>query len=126
MNLNALAESDLALTLEDTENGFAREFVLINNTGTAYHLAGIVNDIGLTFDTEGNPISGREITISLRMSKLTDVNGDYIRPGRGWRAEIVSDVTGKKYTAYIFDFKPDRRLGVGLLFLSLEFGNGAI
>ena len=123
MNLNALAEQDLATTLEDTENGFAREFTLIDNSGNRFALAGIVNDIGLTFDTEGNAISGRQITASFRLTKLTTETGDYIRPGRGWKAEIVSDEAGKTYTAYVIDFKPDRRLGVGLLILSLEFGN---
>ena len=123
MNLNALAEQDLSFTLEDTENGFAREFSLIDTSGNTHKLSGVVNDIGLTFDTEGNPISGRQITASFRLSKLATETGEYIRPGRGWKAEIVSDETGKTYTTYVIDFKPDRRLGLGLLILSLEFGN---
>ena len=125
MNLNVLAEQDLAITLEDTENGFAREFTLIDTSGNKYTLAGIVNDIGLTFDTEGNAISGREINASFRLTKLATETREYIRPGRGWKAEIVSDETGKTYTAYVIDFKPDRRLGIGLLILSLEFGNAS-
>lgn len=123
MNLNALAEEDLATTLEDTENGFAREFTLTDTTGETYTLAGIVNDIGLTFDTEGNAISARSLTASFRLSKLVDENSEFIRPGRGWKFQAASDVSNKEYTAYVTDFKPDRRLGIGLLILSLEFGN---
>ncbi len=121
MNLNALAEEDLAFTLEDTENGFARKFTLIDTSGKRYELCGIVNDIALSFDTDGNAISAREITASFRLKKLTDESGNYLRPGRGWKAEVVSDEGGKTYTAYITDFKPDRRLGIGLLILDLEF-----
>ena len=124
MNLNALAEQDLAVTLEDAVDGFAREFRLTDPNGTEYALTGIVNDTGLTFDTVGNAISGRMISISYRLSKLADADGAYIRPGRGWQARIVSDESGREYTAYVTDFRPDRRLGVGLLILSLEFGDG--
>jgi len=123
MNLNALAENDLSFILEDSENGFAREFSLIDTSGNKYELAGIINDIGFAIDTEGNPISGRSFTASFRLSKLATENGEYIRPGRGWKIETASDESGKEYTAYVTDFKPDRRLGIGLLILSLEFGN---
>jgi hypothetical protein len=64
------------------------------------------------------------ISISYRLSSLADADGAYIRPGCGWQARIVSDESGREYTAYVTDFRPDRRLGVGLLILSLEFGDG--
>lgn len=124
MNLNALAEQDLAITLEDTADGFARTFSLIDPAGAVHELAGIVNDTGLVFDTTGNAISGRALSASFRLSRLADEGGNYLRPGRGWQVKAASDVSGKEYTAYVTDFRPDRRLGIGLLILSLEFDNG--
>lgn len=121
MNLNALAEQDLAFTMEDTENGFARDFVLADTGGEKYALAGIVNDIGFTFDTEGNAISTRAVTISYRLSRLVDTNGDYLRPATGWTA-TWRDMSGREQLANVRDFRPDRRIGIGLLILDLEFG----
>lgn len=121
MNLNVLAEQDLSCTLEDIDNGFAREFTLYDTKNASYELCGIINDISLVFDTEGNAISGRAITISYRLSKLVDSSGNYIRPATGWQATWL-DMSGNEIRAFVRDFNPDRRLGIGLLVLDLEFG----
>lgn len=122
MNLRLQAEQDLALTLEDTENGFASDFVLISADGVEFSLKGIVGDIGFLFDSEGVPISGRSLVVSYRLSSLVNENGMYLKPNRGWTAK-VSDLSGKQWKLYVTDFKPDRTIGIGVLNLSLELKN---
>lgn len=119
MNIRSQAEQDLFFILEDTENGFARDFCLCDGKGGEYPLKGIVDDIGLLFDENNVPVSARSITASFRLSSLVNADGGYIKPSRGWTARI-SDMSGKEWTLHVTDFKPDRSLGIGVLTLSLE------
>lgn len=123
MNLRQQAELDLAFTLEDTENGFASDFVLISPDGTEYELKGIVGDTGLLFNTDGLPISGRSVVASFRLSKMiNEEKQTYKKIGKGWTA-LVKDLSGKQWKLYVTDFKPDRTIGIGVLNLSLELKN---
>lgn len=119
MNLRALAEKDLAVTLTDSNSGGAVEFTILKPSGTGKTLNGFVGDIGYLLDTEGNPIAGRTVTACYRMSDYVSSEGEYIKPGRGFKV-IYCDLSGHEWILYVIRFEPDRTLGVGRLILSLE------
>lgn len=121
MNLRALAEQDLKHTLESTSFGSAQNIVLCSPSGTEYELNAIVDDIGYLLDTDGNPIAGRSISVSIRMASLMSDNGTYIEPGRGWTCRYV-DLSEKDWNLYVVRFAPDRSVGIGVMYLSLELG----
>lgn len=122
MNLRALAEKDLAVTLTDSEYGGAVEFTIIKPSGTGKTLKGFVGDIGYLLDTEGNPISGRTVTACYRMSDFVSEQGEYIKPGRGFKV-IYTDLSGHEWILFVIRFEPDRTLGIGRLILSLELND---
>lgn len=117
MNLQALAESDLSETLEDTENGGAVAFTLSDAAGRKYELAGTVGDIGFLLDAEGVPVSGRSIVAAFRLSSLS-ADGT-VSPDRGWTVSYT-DMRGVAWTLYVIWFEPDRTIGIGRLILSLQ------
>lgn len=118
MNLRALAEQDLAVTLTDKDNGGAVSFTLLKPSGTGITLNGNLGDIGYLLDTEGNPIAGRTVTAAYRMSDCLSDGGEYIEPGRGWKV-IYTDMSGHEWILCVIRFEPDRTIGIGRLILSL-------
>lgn len=119
MNLRALAEKDLAVTLTDSKNGGGTEFTILRPSGTGKTLTGFMGDIGYLLDTEGNPIAGRTITAVYRMSDFVTESGEYEKPTRGWRV-IYSDMAMHEWFLWVDRFEPDRTLGVGRLILTLK------
>ena len=118
MGLRQLAEKDLVVTLTDDEIGGAVPFTLSRPTGDGQTLKGFVGDIGYLVDTEGNPIAGRTITVSYRMSDFVS-SGDYVKPGRGWRV-IYTDLAGHEWIMFVVRFEPDRTIGIGRLICTLN------
>lgn len=119
MNIRALAEKDLSFTLEN--NGESTEICFFDPEGEIYKVFGRVGDIGLSYDTEGNAVSGRVVCANWRLSAMT-VNGKYLIPGRGWACKW-KDLSGKAWSAYVTRCEPDRTMGVGRVWLSFDFSD---
>lgn len=118
MNLYALAENDLAFTLEDSQNGAGREMLLVDTDGNKTALTGSIGDIGYLLDTEGNPIAGRTITACFRMSSFVS-GGDYVIPETGWHCRYT-DMASHQWDLFVVRAEPDRTLGICRLVLSLN------
>lgn len=116
MNIRALAEKDLALTLEN--NGEGQKFYLIDLDGTSHEVFGKVGDIGFSYDTEGNTIAARTAYANWRLSSMM-ANGKYLIPGRGWSCKW-KDLSGVEWLAYVTYPHIDRTLGVGRVWLSFD------
>ncbi|MBR4159920.1 MAG: hypothetical protein IKT97_07720 [Spirochaetia bacterium] len=117
MNLNELAESDLALTVEDDVMGGATGLTLIH--GDDFYLVnGIMGDIGYLLDTEGNAVSGRSVVFAYRMKSLRDGNDEMILPQKGWAASY-EDLHRKTWKLFVSRVEPDRTLGVCRLVLCM-------
>lgn len=122
MNLASLAESDLKITLEDSETGGAELYTLYSPKGDAYPVSGIGGDIGFLLDANGEPVQGRSIIRTCRIStveKYETQDSGKLFPSKGWRAEI-RDVNGKLWKTNVVRNEPDRALGVYRLTLSLD------
>lgn len=71
MNLRQLAEQDLAVTLEDADNGFGWPVTLVDPSGVSANLTAQSQDIGLIVDPDtGVAVSGRTASAVLRVSSL--------------------------------------------------------
>ena len=81
MNIRALAEKDLALTLEN--NGEGQKYSFIDLEGESHEVLGKVSDIGFSYDTEGNAIATRSAFANWRLSSMM-ANGKYLIPKKGW------------------------------------------
>lgn len=125
MNLRALAEKDLALTLENSGEGW--EICFTDPEGESYKVLGRVGDIGFGYDTDGNAIAARVVQATWRLSKMITESGKYLIPGRGWACSW-KDLSGKAWNAFVTRCEPDRTLGVGRVWLSFDLseveGNG--
>jgi hypothetical protein len=121
MNLRALAEEDLAFTLEDVDNGGAClfSFVAPTNPATEYEVSGFVGDIGFLLSTEGIPVAGRTVCATWRLSSMKDDNGNIILPKRGWQV-LYTDLSGADWALYVTRVEPDRTVGIGRVYLSLN------
>lgn len=119
MNLRQMAERDLQITLEDAVNGSAVSVKFIEPTGTQHQVNANIGDIGYLIDTDGNAIAGRCVTAAWRLSSLVNSNGQQMEPGRGWKVSY-SDLAGREWTLFVTRFEPDRTIGVGRVFLSLD------
>jgi len=116
MNIRALAEKDLGLTLENSGEGV--KICFTSPKDESYEVYGRVGDIGFGYDTDGNKISTRVVQVTWRLSSMMN-NNKYVLPGRGW-ACTWSDLSGQDWSAYVTNFEPDRTLGVGRAWLSFD------
>lgn len=123
MGLRELAEKDLAHTLENVSTGTAIPLLFLDGAGNPWECVGTVGDIGFLLDTDGNPVSGRTIVASWRLSSMM-VDGKPVEPGRGWGL-CYRDLTGRRWNLYVTRFEPDRTIGIGRVWLSLGGGNNA-
>ncbi len=117
MNLNMLAESDLAMTIEDDVVGGATPLTLTHGNDS-YSLKGIMGDIGYLLDTEGNAVAGRSVVFAYRMKSLRDGNDEMILPQKGWAVSYV-DLHGCTWSLFVSRVEPDRSLGVCRLVLCM-------
>ena len=117
MSLRVLAEADLAHILEDGKSGPGHNITLARPDGLSADFIGASSDIGQLIDPDtGVAVSGRQATISLRMS--TVLQKLYALPvgvtdssSKPWVA-MFADVLGQTHTFKIVEAMPDRSLGV--------------
>lgn len=117
MSLRALAERDLATTMEDSVTGFGWPITLTDPAGNAGPFTGLSNDIAQVIDPEtGQAVSGRLASIALRISTLLAA-GFVIPKGiadtsvRPWIVEF-EDINGNPYKFKVTESNPDRALGL--------------
>lgn len=123
MNLRALAEQDLAFTLEDGTYGSATNLMFVSPSGDEYQCSGWVNDIGFGYDTEGVAISTRSVCVVWRLSSLMR-DGNYVIPGskRGWEC-MYEDMSGQIWHCAITRVEPDRTLGIGRAWIGFDLSD---
>jgi len=116
MSLRELAESDLAITLEDPA-GFGWAITLINPAGTAASLRGQSTDISQIIDPDtGQVVSGRLAAVTIRVASLaaaglTLPQGIAGAESKPWLVGF-DDINGQAYTFKVAESNPDRALGV--------------
>lgn len=107
--LREIAESDLALTLEDPE-GFGFEIQITEPGGVFKEAYGQSGDIQFLIDPEtGLGVSGRFAHITVRQSSLTALGKG--APVKGWLIKF-DDINGNSYNFIVTEARPDRTLGV--------------
>lgn len=115
MSIIALAEADLALTLEDL-TGFGQALTVTDPAGLAKPLAGQSVDIGEVIDPDtGTAVSGRFRGVTLRLSSLAAAGLGIpvsVESGVSW---IITDADGQKWA--VERSAPDRTLGIVTLTL---------
>lgn len=118
MNLQQLAESDLAITLEAMDVAGGCNLIFTTPDGINFEGFGVVNDIGFGFDSLGNQIATRSICAMWRMSSFMS-EGKYIEPSNGWKL-TWENLLGEPETGYVTRFEPDRTLGIGRVYVNLD------
>lgn len=123
MNLRTLAESDLAITMEDSINGFGWPVTLTDPDGVSVNATATSNDISLMIDpSTGQFVTGSQATASLRISTLfaagitTLPYGEQSKSKKPWLIAF-NDINGRPYTFRVFSGEQDRTLGVLVLLL---------
>jgi hypothetical protein len=109
MNLNSIAESDLAFTLEDTDNGFGVDLTFLDSEGEEQIVSCSTTDISYFIDPQtGEGVSSRQVEITARLSTFEANNITVIK------GSIVQhyDTAGTKYKSCVKELRPDRKLGV--------------
>ena len=117
MGLRELALADTAVTLESAKGGTAA-FTMSDLSGNTWELTGIVGDIGLLIDTEGNAVAGRTVFASFRSDRI-QINNVTVEPARGWKFGYT-DMSGKKWDLFVLYSMPDRTLGITKVYLVLD------
>jgi hypothetical protein len=114
-NVRALAEADLANTIEDP-NGAGTPYTLIDK-GAEYPVVGTLDDIGLLIDPiSGEAIQGRTVTATCRLTTILALAGK--APSRAWKARIT-DLQGV-HTLYVQRNEIDRTIGICRLTLGVK------
>ena len=120
MDLQQIAETDLATTLES--NG--QLITVTDPVGVSADVQGLSNDISLLIDPDtGVPVSGRNANVSLRLSTLKTAGigtPKGIEDGASvpWLVEYTT-VEGQTIKARVMASNPDRSLGIVTLKLGL-------
>jgi hypothetical protein len=116
MNVQELAERDLALILEN-KNASGSPFVLIDPSGNEYPLTGDLGDVSLlTESAVGETFRSRTITAVCRIKTLSEKTP--LVPERGWQARIA--LNGNAVSLYVQGNDPDRTLGLYNLTMGLD------
>lgn len=118
MSLRALAEADLAVTLEDDVTGFGWAITVTAPDGTVVpDLIGQSDDIGQVIDPDtGQAVSGRLASVVLRISSLTAAGltlpqGIVDSASKPWIIQF-DDIGGTSHKFKVQQSNPDRALGV--------------
>lgn len=115
--LRELAESDLAVTLENPDET-GSSFIIIDTKGNEYPITGTFGDIGYLLDNEtGLPIQGRTITAAYRIKTLAEKIP--LTPSRGWTVKTTG-LDGNEYTLHVVNYEPDRTIGIGRIKLAVN------
>lgn len=127
MSLRTLAESDLAVTLEDREAGFGWPITVTDPDGLSGSLTGSSTDIAQVIDPDtGEAVSGRLATVTIRMSSLfaqglalpVGIADTTLKP---WLVSF-DDINGTAHTFKVVQSNPDRTLGQITCILGLYGG----
>ena len=117
MSLRQLAESDLGLILEDGVTGFGWPITVTDPDGASANLTGFGNDISQLIDPDtGQAVSGRLISVALRLSSLYAASLGIPRgiADSGVKPWLMSfeDINGNPATYKVQQSNPDRALGI--------------
>lgn len=116
MGLREIAEADLALILENS-NDFGWPVTVTDPSGVVAGLTGYSNDISSVIDPDtGQLVSGRVASIALRISSLAlaglgiprGIDNDTQKP---W-VVAFDDINGAAHTFKVQQSNPDRTLGI--------------
>ena len=117
MGLRDIAEADLGTILEDGIYGFGWSINITDPDGNTAPLTGFSNDISQLIDPEtGQAISGRLVSIAIRISSLTAYGLSLPRgiADAALKPWLVTfdDINGNSYTFKISQSNPDRSIGM--------------
>lgn len=118
MSLRAIAEADLATTLESETCGFGWPITITNPAGLALPFVGSSTDISQLIDPDtGQTVSGRLASVTVRMSSL--VTAGFAGLPRGIADSTIKpwlvsfdDIGGAAHTFKVAESNPDRTIGV--------------
>ena len=119
-----MAEADLALTLEDEENGFGWPCAVTNPSGTTENFFVQSGDIHMLLETDADiPVSNRTAHVAVRIASLTARGFDIPRADpdetkNPWIFEF-DDINGNVRKFTVSNSEPDRALGVVMIILEL-------
>lgn len=124
MNLREIAERDLEITLEDSENGFGIPATITDTTGTSAILNVQAGDMHLLFDPGGEvKINNRTAHVSVRIGSLTAAGLELPRaqPDQSKNPYIFefADANGVVRKYIVSQASPDRTLGIMTVILEL-------
>jgi hypothetical protein len=109
MNLNSIAEADLAFTLEDVDNGFGVELFFHDLDEGEQPVNCMTTDISYFVDPQtGEGISSRQVEITCRISTI---ESKQIPIRKGLFVKHY-DTAGNEYKSCIKKSNYDRKLGV--------------
>ena len=126
-NIRTQAESDLAFILEDGAFGAAWDLILTDPNGFTSEepLQGFSSDIGDAIDPDtGQAISGRLVTVSLRISSVlaagySEIPQEITSSGmKPWVIKFV-DLQGQQWAFKVKWSAPDRTIGIVTCHLEL-------
>ena len=119
MNLRDMARDDLAVTLEDSVNGFGYPVAVTDPSGTVDNLVGQTGDIHLAIDPDtGLTVSGRTAHVALAIASIETAFGAGAMPQgqadntkKPWKF-VFPDVQGQDRAFIVREALPDRTLGL--------------
>lgn len=127
MGLRAIAEADLATTLEDAVGGFGVPIIITDPDGNVGNLIGFGNDIAEFIDPDtGQAVTGRMVSAVVRISSLATAQPDALGIPVGiadaskkpWQVQF-DDVNGNTINTKVQQSNPDRALGIVSLLLEI-------
>ena len=125
MGLRSIAEIDLGIILEDDVYGFGWPITITNPDGLVKSLTGFSDDISQIIDPDtGQAVSGRLVSVSLRISSLTAAGFISLPVGiadstsKPWLISF-DDINGNTFMFKVSQSNPDRALGIVMCILEL-------
>ena len=121
MSLLDTIREDMRRIVPDTDE-YGVELTLVAPDTTTLVLSGLHTKHSITFDTEGNLVSGRNIHVAITEADLVENSYPY-RNSNGdvdlYRHKVTAkDSTGLDKTYVIAEFFPDEKLGLIVCILS--------
>lgn len=124
MNLRAIAEQDLAITLEDSEYGFGLPATITDTKGTSAVLNVQSGDIHVLYDPGGEvKVNSRTAHISIRIASLTAAGLEMpkAQPNQTKNPYTFefADSNGIVRKFIVSQSSPDRTIGIVTMILEL-------
>ncbi len=117
MGLRAQAALDLAIFLEDQDEGFGWPITVTDPDGVSATLSGYSTDISEQMDPEtGMAVSNRVASVAIQIKALTDAGLGIPKDipdaaSRPWRVTF-DDIDGNEHTYKVSEGRPDRAIGL--------------